>query len=530
MADYDVITIGAGHTGLIASALLAREGKKVLCLELNDRVGGLAGNANDLGAEYTHNRGAYFLMFANLNWLWDALELDKFGMELLAPDTANLILGGVGRKPLKLYADPKEMLDYLAREFGPDIAQQYTDFYAFLTPFAKAMNYAICNPPIPLSQMMMMMPGVQAQDAMRKLFFGNVQDLVDEFFPDHERAAAIRGYIMGLAGDGFFGGPMTPGSAMTVAYHAVTPEEGTGGAPYRVPKGNMGMFSETIAKAFKHYGGEVRLNTEVVKILIKNGAAVGVQLADGTQISANTIISSLDTYNTFINLVGADNCEPFFVKQVKGIEYREHLPQMYFVFNKLPEYGGMYTELNESTWRFQNWIFNPDLMETNWDLVKHGQVPHETTGVGLVLQSILDDTLAPPGKYVGSACGVWAWPLNVKPEELEQKEAELAEAWISGYEKYMPNFRDCIDKYKVMSPQKFQAKFHNTGGTWTHGMVKIDQMFNYRPIVGMSDYRAPFANMYLCGTSNHPGPGVTGRSAFNCVNIIKQDWETNKKK
>ena len=39
---YDAIVIGAGHNGLICSALLAKAGKKVLVLEANDQVGGAA--------------------------------------------------------------------------------------------------------------------------------------------------------------------------------------------------------------------------------------------------------------------------------------------------------------------------------------------------------------------------------------------------------------------------------------------------------------------------------------------------------
>ena len=55
--SWDVIVVGAGHNGLAAAALLAKRGLRVLCLEKNGYVGGMAGTReilsgcrNDVGA------------------------------------------------------------------------------------------------------------------------------------------------------------------------------------------------------------------------------------------------------------------------------------------------------------------------------------------------------------------------------------------------------------------------------------------------------------------------------------------------
>ena len=117
------------------------------------------------------------------------------------------------------------------------------------------------------------------------------------------------------------------------------------------------------------------------------------------------------------------------------------------------------------------------------------------------------------------------WPYGIKPEQYEATGEEIHRKTVETYERYMPDFGSCIDDYKVMTMPEYEKKYHNTGGTWTHGMISIDQMFNFRPMVGMSNYKAPFDNFYLCGTSNHPGPGITGFQPINCLNVMKQDWK-----
>lgn len=529
MADYDVITIGAGYSGLMTSILLAKEGKKVLCLELNDHVGGLASNAEEFPG-FIFSRGALYLMFCKLDWLFEILDLNKYNLEMMSPPCLGVVLGGHGRTPLKLFADPREQIQYISEAFGPDIAQQYIAFSNFFQPFAQAMDMALKNPPISIGQIIDSVPGIQAKDALTRIFYGTVKDIVDEFFPDKERAATIRGEIMTFGCDGLFGGPMTPGSALTIAYHFVTPDVGAGGSPYRLPKGHIGKFCETMAKSLSDKGGTIKLNTEVKKIIIKGNEAVGVKLANGDEITADTIISSLDTYNTFINLIGADNIDPFLTRQIKKINYTEHISTMYIALKGLPKFGKEFEYLNDGQWNYTVWLQDPDLLEVDWDHVKHGKVPKRMTASGYYIPSMMDPSLAPPGKHSMNLCALYTWPFDVPENKIEETKKIVAENWIDSYQEFMPNFRDVIEDYKLYAPPDYHRKYHVTGGTWTHGMIQINQMFDMRPVVGMSDYRTPFKNLYLCGTSNHPGPGMTGWSPWNCYNVIKEDWKKVKAK
>ncbi|MHB8131040.1 MAG: phytoene desaturase family protein [Mobilitalea sp.] len=526
--DYDVITIGAGYTGLMTSALLARDGKKVCCLEMNDHVGGICSNAHEWPG-YTHNRGAWYMMFLQIGWLWEALDLKKYGLELHHPPCGGVIIPEKGRTPFLLYHDRKEIFKYVGEAFGPEVLKGLMGFYKLFEPFAAVMGTAMRNPPMSIGQMIDAVPGIQAKDAMRRIFYGNVHSILDEYFPDKEKSAAIRGQLMTSGTDGFFGGPMTPGSALTIAYHTVAPDEGAGGGAYVLPKGHMGKFPEALADCLKDLGGEIHLNSEIKRIIIEKGEAVGVELVNGQQMTADVIVSSLDAYNTFINLVDHDLMDPYVVKQVKNINYQEHLCQAYVALNGLPEFGpGPYEHLNDGGWRFMVALNDPDLYETNWDLVKNGKIPEKFTGGGFYIPSMIDDTLAPAGHYSMSMFTLYGWPLGTPANKVEETKKIVGDRWMKHLKEYFPNLDSVVDDFKVQSPPDYERQYHVTGGTWTHGMVQIDQMFNMRPILGMSDYRGPFKNMYLCGTSNHPGPGITACQPVSCYNAINADAKKKK--
>lgn len=530
MADYDVITIGAGPTGLMASTWLAKDGYRVACLEMNDHVGGLASNAHEWPG-FTHNRGAWYVMFAKLDMLWKTLELDKYGVELLDPPTVGCVLPLPGEKPFLMYADPKQQMEHIQENFGAEAVQGFVNLLMFMSHFTNGLEASMSNPPISIGQMMDAMPSIEAKDALRQIFYGNITVLLDRFFPDKKKYGAIRGFMAVQAVDGFFGGPMTPGSAMTLAYHIGTPSEAaSGGGQFKLVKGHIGKLCEGIAESFKDKGGTLQLNSQVKRILIEKGAAIGVELLNGDKITADTVISSGDAYNTFIRMIAPGDIEPYLEKQVRNINYRDHFIQIYLKLKGLPEYRDEYKELNEGKWRWNTWCYpSLELLEEAWDDCKHGRIAEEPCPA-VYIPSINDPSLAPEGYYSGTIFALSSWPVGPVPaNKIEGMKNEIAERIFSIFKRYMPNFRDVVEDFKVWAPQDYEAHYHNTGGTWTHGMIQLDQMFDFRPVVGMSQYRTPIKNLYLCGTSTHPGPGITGYNPMNCLKVIKEDWKKQKR-
>ena len=114
--DYDVIVVGAGHNGLAATALLAKRGFRVLCLEKNAYVGGMAGTReiltgcrNDVGAS---------LLFPLAKGLAEELELARYGVELIDLPIMASNLNSRSSPAAIFYANPLRMAGYVLRHFG----------------------------------------------------------------------------------------------------------------------------------------------------------------------------------------------------------------------------------------------------------------------------------------------------------------------------------------------------------------------------------------------------------------------------
>ncbi len=283
------------------------------------------------------------------------------------------------------------------------------------------------------------------------------------------------------------------------------------------------MFSESLAKSFVGHGGTLLKNSEVKKILVKNNKAYGVSLADGREITADVVISSCDAYNTFINMVGTENTPSWLVSAIRDINYTETITQTYLTFKGLPEFSKEYDELNHDGWRFNVWNQgDSELYEEAWNELKFGRVVPRVGG-GMYIPSLLDPSLAPEGYHTATFCDSNSWPFGVPDDKIDEVKNDIFKKKCDHYQRFMPNFRDCIQNWKMMAPKDYEKIYHNTGGTWTHGMIEIEQMFDMRPVKGMSDCRAPIQNLYLCGSSNHPGPGVNGRTPQICISAMLED-------
>ncbi len=520
MADCDVLVLGAGPNGLGISGLLAKEGLKVINLEKNDHVGGLASNSH-FWPGYTHNTGAWWLSVDKIETVWQALDLGKYCPETYDPPGMGTTLGiNPDAKPYHMSFDPELHMTGLRNNFGQDAADALGRIFRYFEPFSMGIRPMLYNPPISIGQLMDRMPSIEAKDALNQVFFGTASDLIDGYFPDKERTGALRGFLTATAADGFWGGPMTPGSLLKFAYQVATH---SGSKPALV-KGGIGKFSEALAEALKANGGQLMLNSEVKKLLLEKGKATGVELVNGDVITARYVISSLDTANTFIRLVGEANIPSSVAKQIKRINYRCHFMQALCKCSGVPEYTGKLEYFNTEGW---NWCVGYwptlELSEQCWDDVKLGRIPEKAVGAYSCM-SMLDPSLAPEGKHTMTVFTNYTWPQGVPADKVDEVKEICFQRILDSLCEFAPNFRDIIDDHIVMAPPDYEKRYNNTGGDWTHGQIQLTQLFDNRPIQGMSNYKVPFIeNMWLCGSSNHPGPGVNFIPALNCLNVFKKE-------
>jgi phytoene dehydrogenase-like protein len=303
--DYDVVVIGAGHNGLAATALLAARGLRVLCLEKNAYVGGMAGTReiltgcrNDVGAS---------LLFPLAKGLEEELELARYGVEFIDLPIMASNLNSRDSPPAIFYANPARMALYVLRHFGVRAMVGFVRLMAFCKYPASLMHrFTPRSVPPTLDELLAQAPDERKRRQIMLAFTGSAMDLVDRFLPDVKRHRTLRALVAFAAVQSTYKGPFTPGSALCLVY---TFAQNEGGGLMRRVKGGMGSLSEALARSIADKGGEVRLKTPVRRVLVQDGRATGVELRDGRCITARVVVSNLDKAATCFGLVGREHLD-----------------------------------------------------------------------------------------------------------------------------------------------------------------------------------------------------------------------------
>ena len=302
IADYDVIVVGAGHNGLAATALLAARGLRVLCLEKNAYVGGMAGTReiltgcrNDVGAS---------LLFPLAKGLAEELELARYGVELIDLPIMASNLNSRTSPPAIFYSNPAQMALYVLRHFGVRAMVGFVRLMAFckypasvmhrFTPRSIRRRWTSCSP---------RRPNERKRRQLALAFTGSAMDLVDRFLPDRQRHRTLRALVAFAAVQSTYKGPFTPGSALCLVY---TFAQNEGGGLMRRVKGGMGIALGGALPVDRRQGRRGACSRRRSNAcVIEDGRAVGVELRDGTAASPLApVLSNLDKPATFFGLVG----------------------------------------------------------------------------------------------------------------------------------------------------------------------------------------------------------------------------------
>ncbi|HKJ25870.1 MAG TPA: NAD(P)/FAD-dependent oxidoreductase [Myxococcota bacterium] len=519
MPDTDVLIVGAGHNGLTAANLLARQGVDVLCVEKNRYVGGMASTVELFDGYQFEIAGS--VVFPIAPYVVADLDLENCGLEPIEREIMSSNLGDPGEPVLHMYTDPMKMLRHLAEDHGADAAEGFMKLGAYVQGPAAALDrFNPCAPPRTLGQIFGAAKSVEDRNALRLLFFGSVMDVVDRFFPDPNRHKVIRTMLAFLAINSTFRGPYTPGSAACLFYALAAPENGW--VMHKL-RGGIGSLTKGMARKLEERGGRILLHRTVERILVENGRAVGVELADGERITARKVVSNLDPTSTFLRLVGEEHVPDDYVAGIRAIDHRGAYVQIQVALSELPEFAGEFAWLNEGDYRASCSIFNsPELLQENWVECRRKQVPRDPC-VGFQIPSVLDPELAPPGRHAGTLYAMY-FPCEAPREQHGHLKDEMAERVFDKVARYAPNFRDTILHQATFAPYHYESMFGCTGGDFCHGLIHPEQLVEMRPIPGWNGgYRTPIEDLYLCGASCHPGPGVVFLPGYNGAHVVLED-------
>ena len=503
---YDAIVIGGGHNGLTCAAYLAKAGRKTLVLERRHVLGGAA-VTEEVFPGFKFSVCSYVVSLLRPEIIRD-LDLPAHGLELLPLDgTLTPMLNG---DYLWRMNDHNRSRREIARHSRKD-ADAYDDYGMAMVEMGRfAKPILSMTPPDPMS---LDPRGLLDLLSVGKRFRG---------MRYHDKVNQVQLLTMSASGIiGTFLGVRSPGTAYVLLHHYMGEIDGAFRS-WGLSRGGTGAVSNAIAGAARRFGAEIRTEAPVARILTRAGRATGVALANGDEIQADVVVSSVDPRLTFERFMDTKELPDEFMEGVRRYKYRGSSGKVNLALDALPDF----TCLPGPGEHLRGAIsISPsvDYMERAYDEAKHGAFSSRPY-IDMVIPTLSDSSLAPPGKHVMS-CFVQYAPYHLKAGDVwdDARREAFGDAVIDAIAVHAPNIRNIIRHRQVLTPLDIEREFGLSEGNIFQGELSLEQLFFLRPVPGWAQYATPIQKLYMCGSATHPGGGIMAAPGKNAAEKILKD-------
>jgi phytoene dehydrogenase-like protein len=520
---YDVVVIGAGHNGLTTAAYLARAGRKVLVLERRRVLGGAA-VTEEVFPGFRFSVCSYVVSLLRPEIIRE-LDLPRHGLEILPLD------GTFAPMPNGDYLwrmnDHARTRREIARHSLVD-AEAYDEYGRAMVEMGRFVK-PILNmlPPDPASLdprdlhkllfLVQRFRQLSAQDRYNQvqLMTMSAVDFLDQWFEtDVLKATMAASGIIGT-----FLGVRSPGTAYVLLHHYMGEIDGAFRS-WGLARGGTGAISNAIAAAARQAGAEIRSDTSVAGIVVRDNRALGVVLDNGDEIAAKIVASSVDPRLTFLRFINDAVLPEDFVEDIRRYKFRGSSGKVNLALDSLPDFTCMPGAGRHLRGAIS---ISPsiDYMERAYDAAKYGSFsPHPY--VDIVIPSLTDPSVAPAGRHVMS-CFVQYAPYHLANGTWDDQREAFGDTVVKTVAEFAPNLPNIIRHRQVLTPLDLEREWGLSEGNIFQGELTLEQLFFLRPAPGWAQYKTPIDRLYMCGSATHPGGGIMGAPGRNAAIKILAD-------
>jgi phytoene dehydrogenase-like protein len=480
---YDVVVVGAGLGGLSAGALLANEEKRVLICEQGDGAGGFA---------HAFKRGPYTFDSA-VRVIAEGEMVEGVLRHLGVLDEVNLMVidhlyaAEFPGKRVFVPAGLEAFMEAHIREF-PQEEEGIRNFFGlrrqmFIETTQAPMQMGVKD----LGNMADLLP------TLFKYRMATLQDVLDEHLHDPKLKALCCSLWP------YMGSPPSRLSFFAYSQFIGVLVDG----PFYV-QGSFQNLVDAFVTALERNDGELSLETDVEKILLEDGEAVGVRLAGGREIRAATVVSNADARHTFEDLIGLDALPSSYVKRLGRYKLSMSACVLYAVSNA----DLLALDPAHETFVYRHWDH-----EDTWRDIQEGK----PGGMSLSIMTMLDPDLAPPNEHIVIVTAVAPWDIG-KPWE-EHKEQYMEEL-LASFEPALPGLRESITWMDSGTPVTLERYTRNQHGA-TYGWELLPRQVGSKRLA----HSTPIPGLYLSGHWTEEGPASFRviLSGLNTANTILAD-------
>jgi beta-carotene ketolase (CrtO type) len=519
MDFYDAIVIGAGHNGLTSAAYLGKAGRRVLTLEADRNVGGLAQTDTlvEEAPDYKFSTCALDTLLTNIpRSVVDDLGLEKYGLRSVWPDPWGSYVNPEGAS-IGLWRDPKRTVAEIAK-FSRRDAEQYETFTATLwEAFWVAVPYFQDHPTRPSARTIgeVMLRAAKGHRRLRnavRMLMLSPDQLIEERFEREE----VKAMLASLASWSQL--PLDePGSGGTLGIISAYSKFGCSR-----PVGGAGEFTKALGAVSLAHGGEIRTNARVARILSQDGQARGVELETGEKFFADQIIGSISPATLIEDLLDPSDVPSKFSDELRSLRVtsRNLAPMgFYAALDKIPDMTAGRPELWQGLMLVAPTIDH--VRRAQRDCL-NGKMPTDLV-LSPVLPSVIDPSLVPAdGEGATLYCYLPVMPLELAEGTWADERPGLSDAIISELDSnYAPGIKAATLGTYVKSPDIIGQMVHR--GSLYHVDMAMSQLGPFRPTPSMAGYKTPLQGLYHSAAGAHPMGALNGWSGRTTAKLVEKN-------